>query len=116
MQQAPMPHCQAGMVFAVNPPAEYDPKSFAAFKANALAQPPKGDDQYEYESYDHQIVVGPDGKLAYDPPSIQAEIGDTVTFVFMPKNHTVTQSSFDAPCQSLADTTHGQIQGFKSGL
>ncbi|KAN0108991.1 hypothetical protein V8E52_009774 [Russula decolorans] len=33
--------------------------------------------------------------------------GDTVSFKFHPKNHTVTQSSFDAPCTPLyggADT------------
>ena len=27
--------------------------------------------------------------------------GDTVSFTFHPKNHTVTQSSFDAPCTPL---------------
>ena len=27
--------------------------------------------------------------------------GDTVSFKFHPKNHTVTQSSFDAPCTPL---------------
>jgi hypothetical protein len=30
-----------------------------------------------------------------------AAIGDTVSFKFHPKNHTVTQSSFDAPCTPL---------------
>jgi hypothetical protein len=61
-------------------------------------------------------AVGADGKLAFYPPNIAAAVGDTVTFVFNPKNHTVTQSSFDAPCQPLADTTHGQEIGFNSGL
>jgi hypothetical protein len=32
-----------------------------------------------------------------------AAIGDTVSFKFHPKNHTVTQSSFDAPCTPLYD-------------
>lgn len=30
-----------------------------------------------------------------------AEPGDTVAFKFYPKNHTVTQSTFDAPCSPL---------------
>jgi hypothetical protein len=37
-----------------------------------------------------------------DTPLFQsAAIGDTVSFKFHPKNHTVTQSSFDAPCTPL---------------
>jgi hypothetical protein len=35
-QQNPAPHCQKGMVFAINPPPEHDPHSFAAFKALAM--------------------------------------------------------------------------------
>ena len=34
-------------------------------------------------------------------PVQMAEPGDTVSFRFHPKNHTVTQSSFGAPCTSL---------------
>ena len=35
-------------------------------------------------------------------PIFQAAVpGDTVSFKFHPKNHTVTQSSFDAPCTPL---------------
>ncbi|KAK0199428.1 hypothetical protein DFS33DRAFT_1510061 [Desarmillaria ectypa] len=65
---------------------------------------------------DHKIVVGIDGKLEYGPANISASIGDTVTFEFHPKNHTVTQSSFQHPCQPLAETsTSGQI-GFSSGF
>ena len=37
---------------------------------------------------DHQISVGADGKLEYSPPDIAAQVGDTVTFTFNPKNHT----------------------------
>jgi hypothetical protein len=37
-----------------------------------------------------------------DTPLFQsAAVGDTVSFTFHPKNHTVTQSSFDAPCTPL---------------
>ncbi|KAF9003040.1 Cupredoxin [Cyathus striatus] len=58
---------------------------------------------------DHKIIVGPNGLLAYNPPNITASIGDTVTFEFHPKNHTVTQSSFSNPCQAIDG-------GFKSGF
>ena len=37
---------------------------------------------------DHQIVVGDEGKLIYNPSNIKATPGDTVTFIFRPKNHT----------------------------
>ncbi|KAJ6569362.1 Cupredoxin [Mycena capillaripes] len=64
---------------------------------------------------DHLIKVGADG-LSYTPSNISAAIGDTVTFEFHPKNHTVTQSSFLQPCKPLAETsTTGQV-GFKSGF
>lgn len=63
---------------------------------------------------DHKVTVGADGQLAYSPANIQAAIGDTVTFEFRPKNHTVTQSNFNNPCQPLFDTI-GKV-GFSSGL
>jgi hypothetical protein len=69
----------------------------------------------------HWVNVSNDtAGLLYDPPYIvsqssshyiercadtplfqSAAIGDTVSFKFHPKNHTVTQSSFDAPCTPL---------------
>jgi plastocyanin len=64
---------------------------------------------------DHKIIVGPDGQLVYNPANISAAIGDTVTFEFRPKNHTVTQSSFLKPCEPLVNATTGAV-GFKSGL
>jgi hypothetical protein len=54
--------------------------------------------------------------LAFEPPNTVAAIGDTVAFVFSPKAHSVTQSSFGAPCRPLADTSNGQEVGFDSGL
>ncbi|KAF7340306.1 hypothetical protein MVEN_01949700 [Mycena venus] len=57
----------------------------------------------------HSVQVGPNGNLVYDPPFITAAAGDTVRFTFNPKNHTVTQSSFDAPCVPLAG---GASSGF----
>ncbi|KAF8175566.1 Cupredoxin [Pholiota molesta] len=63
---------------------------------------------------DHRIIVGANGNLVYSPANITAAIGDTVTFEFHPKNHTVTQSSFLKPCQSLQETSG--TAGFKSGF
>ncbi|PPQ74708.1 hypothetical protein CVT26_007559 [Gymnopilus dilepis] len=63
---------------------------------------------------DHKITVGANGELSYNPPNITANIGDTVTFEFHPKNHTVTQSSFLHPCEALQETSDSP--GFKSGF
>jgi plastocyanin len=49
-----------------------------------------------------QVNVGANSALAFTPSSVNASTGDTVTFVFNPKNHTVTQSSFAAPCQPMS--------------
>ncbi|KAJ3793703.1 Cupredoxin [Lentinula aff. detonsa] len=48
------------------------------------------------------VSVGPNGQLIYYPEYVLAEVGDTVNMIFHPKNHTVTQSSFDAPCVPLS--------------
>lgn len=67
-------------------------------------------------SQDHKIVVGGNGIIAFNPPNITAQPGDTITFQFEQKNHTVTQSNFAQPCRQLAQTsTTGQI-GFNSGF
>ena len=42
------------------------------------------------------------GGLTFDPPQVQVKDGDSVTFNFVAKNHTVTQSSFVNPCQRQA--------------
>lgn len=60
---------------------------------------------------DHQVMVG-GGGLVYNPSTVDAAVGDTVTFMFMPKNHTVTQSSFSNPCALLQNGTQ---TGFNSG-
>jgi len=62
----------------------------------------------------HSIQVGPSGQLVYSPSNITANVGDTVEFFFNPKNHTVTQSSFTAPCQKLEAST-GTV-GLDSGF
>lgn len=54
---------------------------------------------------DHTIVVGGSAGLVFTPPSINAEVGDLVTFIFSSKNHTVTQSGFASPCTLLQNAT-----------
>ncbi|OCH89103.1 hypothetical protein OBBRIDRAFT_778998 [Obba rivulosa] len=67
-------------------------------------------------SADHQVVVGGSNELVFDPANITANVGDTITFQFMQKNHTATQSSFASPCVSLSESsTNGQV-GFDSGF
>ncbi|KIK52491.1 hypothetical protein GYMLUDRAFT_251194 [Collybiopsis luxurians FD-317 M1] len=55
------------------------------------------------------VSVGPNGQFIFYPEYVLAEVGDTVNMIFHPKNHSVTQSSFDAPCVPLAG-------GFNSGF
>jgi len=46
-------------------------------------------------------VSNNNASLIYDPSYINANLGDTISFKFHPKNHTVTQSSFEDPCTPL---------------
>ncbi|KAF3766574.1 Cupredoxin [Cryphonectria parasitica EP155] len=62
------------------------------------------------------VTVGSsNGSLTYSPDSVQAAVGDMVQFQFVAANHTVTQSTFDQPCQpiSLFSTN---VTGFHSGF
>ncbi|KAJ7122568.1 hypothetical protein C8R43DRAFT_1112030 [Mycena crocata] len=86
-----------------------------ASKATSTSAP-----YYTAAPVNHIIQVGLNktggADLTYNPSNISAAVGDTVTFEFHPKNHTVTQSSFSNPCKPLAETsTTGQV-GFKSGF
>jgi len=47
------------------------------------------------------VTVGGTAGLVYTPPYVNAAVGDRVHFIFNAKNHTVTQSSFQAPCVPL---------------
>jgi plastocyanin len=62
------------------------------------------------------IVGGPNGNLTFSPSRVSAAPRDTIKFVFHVKNHTVTQSSFSAPCMPLTDKTTGTKIGFDSGF
>jgi plastocyanin len=127
-------HCQQGMVFAINPGSNFPAFQAAATgnsssSTNATYTTPAGGSPVTstYGSSpsaasptatttDHQVVVGGTDKLYYSPANITAQAGDTVTFQFMVKNHTVTQSSFASPCRALtATSTSGQV-GFDSGF
>jgi plastocyanin len=52
----------------------------------------------------HRIYAGSkvenDG-LHFEPQNVVAGVGDMIEFHFLPKNHSVVQSSFDAPCTPL---------------
>jgi len=56
----------------------------------------------------HNITVGLGG-LVYTPNQVTAAVGDTLSFEFHPANHTLTQSTFAAPCSPLAG---GVTSGF----
>lgn len=52
----------------------------------------------------HRIFAGSrveNNGLHFEPQNVVAEVGDMVEFHFLPKNHTVVQSSFDKPCAPL---------------
>ncbi|KAH7065845.1 Cupredoxin [Paraphoma chrysanthemicola] len=50
----------------------------------------------------HVVVVSnKTAGLTFKPDSLEAAQGDTVTFKFWPKNHSVAQSTFAQPCQPM---------------
>lgn len=57
----------------------------------------------------HFVEVGMLGQLLFDPPQIQASIGDVVLFRFHGQNHSVTESTLESPCETLQN-------GFDSGF
>ncbi|RMD41027.1 hypothetical protein DV735_g4095, partial [Chaetothyriales sp. CBS 134920] len=65
-------------------------------------------------------VSDANGSLKYFPNSVQAPVGSIVQFQFHPKNHTITESTFAAPCQPIAQTNASLITetrpGIKSGF
>ncbi|KAI5899553.1 uncharacterized protein SCHCODRAFT_01065770, partial [Schizophyllum commune H4-8] len=58
------------------------------------------------------VLVGANG-LTFEPNNITGAVaGDTVEFLFYPKNHTVTQSTFAAPCSPMTSPAAGVDSGF----
>ncbi|KAK0504132.1 Cupredoxin [Armillaria luteobubalina] len=58
------------------------------------------------------VKVGENSGLTFDPTSVTAAEGDVVQFEFVAKNHTVTQSTFAAPCEKMTTPTEGVDSGF----
>ena len=90
-QPGPPAHCPSGMVFAANAPSTGN--TFDAFRAKALALNRASSTAYDSGSHttapppyatgsakDHRVVVGGPGLLAYTPPTVNAAVGDTITF------------------------------------
>jgi len=104
-QTNPANHCQAGMVFAINPTAT---KTFAQYQANAknsaknssstTNSPNASNGTSSTAGTVHTVIVGQNSTLTFNPPSIQAIAGDTIAFTFVSKNHSATQSTFTSPC------------------
>jgi plastocyanin len=59
------------------------------------------------------VQVGAGGLLAFSPSNISANVGDTVSFQFQGKNHSVTQSSFIDPCSIMTTPAQGINSGFQ---
>ncbi|CAE6373571.1 unnamed protein product [Rhizoctonia solani] len=57
----------------------------------------------------HRVIVGAGGQLRYNPEYVNAKVGDYIKFEFQPKNHTVTESSFNQPCNRIDG-------GFRTGF
>jgi uncharacterized cupredoxin-like copper-binding protein len=61
----------------------------------------------------HDVAVG-QGGLTFTPNSITVKDGDSVTFSFMAKNHSVTQSTFAKPCERQTAPSLGVDSGFQA--
>jgi plastocyanin len=58
------------------------------------------------------VKVGANNGLAFDPTDITAAAGDTISFQFQGKNHSVTQSTFASPCTQMTTPAMGVDSGF----
>lgn len=143
-QTNPVSHCGKGMVFAVNPPATgntfdaYKANAVAqdggaaAPAASGTAADPYGSTPAPATTAPaasgtaatppatgspavHTVIVGGTGILAFNPTRVDAALGDIVSFVFHAKNHTVTQSTFAAPCAKVGAPIAGTTAVMDSG-
>jgi len=62
----------------------------------------------------HVVAVGGNSALTFEPTNIAAAQGDIISFQFMSKNHSATQSTFASPCTKIGSTT--STPGFDSGF
>jgi len=63
----------------------------------------------------HRVAVGLGG-LRFEPNNIFANVGEVIEFKFLARNHSVAQSSFDAPCKPIIDPATGAQQSFFAGF
>lgn len=115
-------HCGQGMVFGINPGDKMDQfienakRQNGALVTRPTATPTAAPADAESPSmpaasptYTVTVSGGfkPDGSndLKYDPPFLNGiEKGTKILFDFLRANHTLTESSFDSPCEKKADT------------
>ena|ERR1700748_2008437 len=50
---------------------------------------------------DHVVMVGSGGNK-FSPDTVQAQVGDTVTFQWQGTDHDVIEAAFSSPCQPMA--------------
>ncbi|RPD66640.1 hypothetical protein L226DRAFT_567040 [Lentinus tigrinus ALCF2SS1-7] len=82
------------------------------FSAVAAALLPVG---VAFAQTTHVVQVGGNASLTYTPNQLTGVAnGDVIQFQFLDKNHTVTQSTFAAPCSNITDAT-GAVTGVDSG-
>ncbi|KAB2579126.1 putative extracellular serine-rich protein [Lasiodiplodia theobromae] len=60
------------------------------------------------------IIVGKSG-LTFEPNSTTADEGDTLTFKFWPKAHSVVQGAFDSPCTPIDTGFNSDFVPVESG-
>ncbi|KAG8735188.1 hypothetical protein FRC10_010896 [Ceratobasidium sp. 414] len=87
----------------------------AGLAAPAAPTPAPASNLEDRSGKTHKVTVGANGELRYDPQYVYAKVGDYVKFEFHPKNHTVTESSFDYPCTGLTGN-EGEPVGFRTGF
>jgi plastocyanin len=51
--------------------------------------------------HDLRLKSVPNSERVYLPDTVNAPVGDAIVFVFYPKNHTVMQPTFTAPCEPM---------------
>jgi plastocyanin len=61
------------------------------------------------------VAVAKNGTLTFSPDRLSPQPGEFVQFQFHAGNHTVTQSTFDQPCQPIA-LHNPNVTGFHSGF
>ncbi|MCJ1230872.1 hypothetical protein MMC12_007546 [Toensbergia leucococca] len=62
----------------------------------------------------HSVQVGGSG-LIFIPNTVNAAVRDQVQFHFYPYNHSVVQSTYDAPCMAIAGGIYSGFVPVKSG-